>query len=87
MILWLGDALYHLRIQLSEATDDLSFIQMEKDPSEFLGALKGLFQYVPLKTIPSGQPPKLDESNITTNIICELFFVPQTVYFVLYIVE
>ncbi|CAF4124222.1 unnamed protein product, partial [Adineta steineri] len=67
------DALFHLRLQLSEATHDPSFKEMEKDPSEFLRAFETLFQYAPLKTISPDQPPKPDESNITTNIIWEMF--------------
>ncbi|CAF1446772.1 unnamed protein product [Adineta steineri] len=67
------DALFHLRLQLSEATHDPSFKEMEKDPSEFLRAFETLFQYAPLKTISPDQPPKPDDSNITTNIIWEMF--------------
>ncbi|CAF1431148.1 unnamed protein product [Adineta steineri] len=67
------DALFHLRLQLSEATHDPSFKEMEKDPSEFLRAFETLFHYAPLKTISPDQPPKSDESNITTNIIWEMF--------------
>jgi hypothetical protein len=70
--------MFHLRNQLSEATGDASFKEMEKDPSEFLRALEQLFQYAPLKTIPSGQPPNDNESNITTNIICKSVLLSST---------
>jgi hypothetical protein len=56
---------------LSKATNDPSFKEMEKDPSEFLRAFEQLFHYAPLKTIPSDQPPNETRSNITTNIMCE----------------
>jgi hypothetical protein len=72
-ILSIGDALFNLRVLLSEATNDQSFQQVEKDPSEFLRALEGLFHYTPLKTIPTNQLPNDDESNITKNIICKSF--------------
>jgi hypothetical protein len=66
---------------LSEATGDKSFIEMEKDPSEFLRAIEELFHYAPLKTIPPDQPPKQDRSNITTNIICKFNFLSSTNFF------
>ncbi|CAF4690601.1 unnamed protein product, partial [Rotaria magnacalcarata] len=67
------DALYHLRTQLSEATGDSSFKDVEKDPTEFLRALEGLFNFAPLKTIAPDQPPNATASNITTNIMWEMF--------------
>ncbi|CAF2483068.1 unnamed protein product [Rotaria sp. Silwood2] len=67
------DALFHLRAQLSEATGDPSFKEVEKDPSEFLRALEEHFQYAPLKTIPPDQPPNATASNVTTNIMWEMF--------------
>ncbi|CAF3906494.1 unnamed protein product, partial [Rotaria sp. Silwood1] len=67
------DALYNLRAQLSEATSDPSFKEMEKDPSEFLRALEELFHYAPLKTIPPDQSPNPNASNVTTNIMWEMF--------------
>jgi hypothetical protein len=63
---------------LSEATGDQSFQEMEKDPSDFLKALEKHFHYAPLKTIPPDQPPKQDQSNIKTNIICESSFISST---------
>ncbi|UJR26358.1 hypothetical protein I4U23_007691 [Adineta vaga] len=69
----LGDALFHLRAQLSEATHDSSFKEMENDPSEFLRSFEQLFSFSPLKTIVPDQSPKPDGSNITTNIIWEMF--------------
>jgi ubiquitin thioesterase CYLD len=63
---------------LSEATGDKSFIEMEKDPSEFLRALELLFHYAPLKTIAPDQPPNETGSNITTNIICKFSFLSST---------
>jgi hypothetical protein len=77
-ILSIGDALFHLRILLSEATKDPSFQEMEKDPSEFLRALEQLFHYAPLKTISPDQPPNETGSNIITNIICECSFLFST---------
>jgi hypothetical protein len=65
---------------LSKATKDPSFEEMEKDPSEFLRALKQLFHFAPLKTIPHDQPPNETRSNITTNIICEPSFLSSTNY-------
>jgi hypothetical protein len=65
---------------LSKATNDSSFKEMEKDPSEFLRALEQLFHYAPLKTIASGQPRNEDGSNMTTNIICEPSFLSSTNY-------
>ena len=47
---------------------------MEKDPTEFLRALEGLFHYAPLRTIRPDQPPNENGSNITTNIMCESIF-------------
>ncbi|CAF1358165.1 unnamed protein product [Rotaria sordida] len=67
------DALFHLRAQLSEATGDPSFKEVEKDPSEFLRALEELFQYAPLKTISPDQLPNTTASNVTTNIMWEMF--------------
>ncbi|CAF0721456.1 unnamed protein product [Rotaria sp. Silwood1] len=67
------DALYNLRAQLSEATGDPSFKEKEKDPSEFLRALEEHFHYAPLKTIPPDQSPNPNASNVTTNIMWEMF--------------
>lgn len=63
--------LQHLRVQLSAATKDPSFEEVEKDPSEFLRVFETHFNYAPLQTIPPDQPPKADRSNVTTNIICK----------------
>jgi hypothetical protein len=65
---------------LSKATKDPSFVEMEKDPSEFLRAFEQLFHYAPLKTIPHDQLPNETGSNITTNIICECSFLSSTNY-------
>jgi hypothetical protein len=70
--------MFHLRAQLSEATGDSSFKEMEKDPGEFLRALEELFHYAPFKTIPSDQPPNETGSNVTTNIICKSFLLSTT---------
>ncbi|CAF3613586.1 unnamed protein product [Rotaria socialis] len=67
------DALYHLRTQLSKATGDSTFKDVEKDPTEFLRALERLFNFAPLKTIAPDQPPNATASNITTNIMWEMF--------------
>ncbi len=53
---------------------------MEKDSSEFLRAIEELFHYAPLKTISPDQPPKQDQSNIKTNIICKFNFLSSTNY-------
>ena len=66
--------MFHLRSQLSETTNDPSFKEVEKDPSEFLRALEALFRYAPLKTIPPGQSPNATASSVTTNIMCECCF-------------
>lgn len=71
---WIDDALFYLQAILSEATSDQSFKEVEKDPSDFLRALEGLFHFAPLKTIPPDQPPNENKSNITTNIICKFSF-------------
>ena len=73
--------MFHLRAQLSEATRDKSFEEMEKDPSEFLRALEGLFHFAPLKTIPPDQSPNPTSSNITTNIMCKCSFLSSTKLF------
>ncbi|CAF3354096.1 unnamed protein product [Rotaria sp. Silwood1] len=65
-----GFAIVQRRI---EATSDPSFKEMEKDPSEFLRALEELFHYAPLKTIPPDQSPNPNASNVTTNIMWEMF--------------
>ncbi|CAF0978459.1 unnamed protein product [Adineta ricciae] len=67
------DAVFQLRVRLSEATQDRTFKEVEKDPSEFLRVFEELFKYAPIKTIPRGQVPKPDESNVTINIIWEMF--------------
>ncbi|CAF0977775.1 unnamed protein product [Adineta ricciae] len=67
------DAVFQLRVRLSEATQDRSFKEVEKDPSEFLRVFEELFKYAPIKTIPRGQVPKPDKSNVTINIIWEMF--------------
>jgi hypothetical protein len=67
----LGNAMYHLREDLSRATQDPSFREMEKDPSEFLRALETHFHFAPIKTLPPDQPPKQDQSNVTSNILCK----------------
>jgi len=67
------DALFHLRVLLSEVTGDQTFKEMEKDPTEFLRAIEGLFRYAPLQTIISHQPPNETRSNVTTNTMWEMF--------------
>ena len=73
-LLLLGDALYRLRLKLSEVTGDKSFREEEKDPTEFLRTLENLFEFAPLKTIPPNQQPSSNRSNITSNIMCKKIY-------------
>ena len=46
--------MFHLRDDLSQATQDPSFREMEKDPSEFLRALETPFPLCTYQNPPSG---------------------------------
>ena len=72
--------MYHLRKQLSKAANDKSFLEVEKDPSEFLRTLEKLFNYSPLQTISPGQSPSTKARSVTTNIICESPLLLTTCY-------
>ena len=71
--------MFELRRELSDVTNDQSFVQREKDPSEFLKAFETLFHYAPLRTIQSGQRPSTTPSNVTTNIVCKYCIIRSSV--------
>lgn len=59
------------RQMLSKVNKDQSFVNEEKDPSEFLRAIETHFHYAPMKTINVRQRPKADFSNLTSTIVCK----------------
>ena len=80
----LGHAMYYLRLELCKATGDQSFIDKEKDPSEFLKAFEKTFGFEPIKTIHPSDTPRSNWSNVTNNIVCksnDCSIYPQTLSF------
>ena len=61
------------RRELSQVTNDPSFVSIQKDPSEFLQTIERLFHFAPLKIIHPNQRPNPDHSNLTSNILCKYF--------------